>query len=285
MHNQRKGFTLIELSVVLVIIGLIVGGILVGRDLIRGAEERSQIAQIDKLNAAVHTFKLKYGALPGDLPPDDAAQAGFNVGAGCSNTSQAFLRNGNGVIEGWPTPSTLVQGGGESQLFWQDISSPVAGNLIEGQFPSNGGSYASCIGGSEIAMSTTPGTSYIGNYMPAAKIGSGNFVYVYSYQGDNWFGLSAVTSVDNTGTLSSTPNIRVIQAYNIDRKMDDGLPTTGSVQATYINNGDIVLRNANAEVTDSATSCYNTTTNAYSMGTFTNYGQGANCALSFHLQE
>lgn len=47
MKNQ-SGFTLIELSIVLVIIGLIVGGVLVGRDLIKAAEVRAQVSQIEK---------------------------------------------------------------------------------------------------------------------------------------------------------------------------------------------------------------------------------------------
>ena len=61
------GFTLIELSVVLVIIGLIVGGVLVGQDLIRAATLQAQITQIQKFNTAANTFRLKFNALPGDV--------------------------------------------------------------------------------------------------------------------------------------------------------------------------------------------------------------------------
>ncbi len=50
--QRREGFTLIEMSVVLVIIGLIVGGILVGRDRVRAAEVRAEISQIGKYNSA-----------------------------------------------------------------------------------------------------------------------------------------------------------------------------------------------------------------------------------------
>jgi hypothetical protein len=54
---------------VLVIIGLIVGGILVGPEMIAAAAVRAQISQIEKYHTAVHTFQSKYGGLPGDLMP------------------------------------------------------------------------------------------------------------------------------------------------------------------------------------------------------------------------
>jgi len=66
-HNRCDAFTLIEMSIVLVIIGLIVGAVLVGQDLIRAAEVRATIAQIEKYNTVVNTFRGKYGGLPGDL--------------------------------------------------------------------------------------------------------------------------------------------------------------------------------------------------------------------------
>ncbi len=93
-----KGFTLIELSIVLVIIGLIVGGVLVGQDLIRAAGVRSTISQIEKYQTAVNTFRGKYGYLPGDIPPSATQQFGFTVDAGRSGI--AAEGDGNGVISG-----------------------------------------------------------------------------------------------------------------------------------------------------------------------------------------
>ena len=62
---MKKGFTLIEMSIVLVIIGLIIGGVLLGRDLISAAAVRAQIAQIEKYNAAVNTLRVNMATCRG----------------------------------------------------------------------------------------------------------------------------------------------------------------------------------------------------------------------------
>jgi len=64
---NQQGFTLIELSIVLVIIGLLVGGILVGRDLIKAATNRRVISQVQATQTAISTFRLKFNGLPGDM--------------------------------------------------------------------------------------------------------------------------------------------------------------------------------------------------------------------------
>src|ERR1035438_2217859 len=93
---ETAAFTLIELSIVLVIIGLIVGGVLVGQNLIAAAGVRATISQIEKYNTAVNTFRTKYNnQLPGDIDATDAAQFGF--AARGPNPGQG---DGNGIIQG-----------------------------------------------------------------------------------------------------------------------------------------------------------------------------------------
>jgi prepilin-type N-terminal cleavage/methylation domain-containing protein len=96
--GRMQGFTLIELSIVLVIIGLIVGGVLVGQDLIRAAEVRATISQIEKYNTAANTFLGKYGYLPGDIKDPDASNFGFI--SRHMQCQDGGLGDGNGVIEG-----------------------------------------------------------------------------------------------------------------------------------------------------------------------------------------
>lgn len=64
--SASKGFTLIELAIVLVVIGLLVGGVVVGRDMIRSAQLRATIQQVDMLKASHMAFLLKYNCMPGD---------------------------------------------------------------------------------------------------------------------------------------------------------------------------------------------------------------------------
>src|ERR1700691_4635745 len=112
--ESEKGFTLIELSIVLVIIGLIVGGILTGQDLIKAAEQRATLAQIEKYNTAVNTFRNKFGGIPGDLPAATATSFNlFAVGTGtppCSTAGAAGCQDGNGLVEGAASGSTSLEG-------------------------------------------------------------------------------------------------------------------------------------------------------------------------------
>ena len=72
----KKGFTLVELSIVLVIIGLLIGGLLVGQSMIRTAKMGAFIRQIGQFDIAVSNFRTKYGYLPGDSPYHTAAGDG-----------------------------------------------------------------------------------------------------------------------------------------------------------------------------------------------------------------
>lgn len=218
------GFTLIELSIVLVIIGLIVGGVLVGQDLVRSAAVRAQISQIERYQQAVATFYGKYQGLPGDLAAGPAAQFGFTTARGGSPAQG----DGNGVLESNQACFAMntvgeASGFGETAVFWVDLSQA---GLIDGGFNT----------ANETALA---GSSNIDKYFPQAKIRNGNYVYVWSggakgcqaSNGVNYFGLSAITAIGAVN--SSTPGLTVAQANSIDSKFDDGLPQSGRVVSFY----------------------------------------------------
>lgn len=84
--HPSKGFTLVELAIVLTIIGLLIGGLLKGQELILTGRVAATVAQIKNYEAAATTFRDAYGALPGDLMQAPALLRGCNLG--CTPGSQ-----------------------------------------------------------------------------------------------------------------------------------------------------------------------------------------------------
>jgi prepilin-type N-terminal cleavage/methylation domain-containing protein len=111
MKTQQKGFTLIELAIVLVIIGLLLGGVLKGQDLIAGAKAKNMIADFKNAQIFIYAYQDRYRALPGD----DAGVTTHVQGATLATTGGTV---GNGRIEGQWDSTTVTD---ESALFWQHV--------------------------------------------------------------------------------------------------------------------------------------------------------------------
>src|SRR5690348_16652658 len=94
-RSDLTGFTLVEVSIVLTIITLIVGGALIGRDLIRSAEVRATVSQQQQFSSAANTFQVKYNTVPGDLTTAQATRLGF---APAARNNPGSI-HGNGLIE------------------------------------------------------------------------------------------------------------------------------------------------------------------------------------------
>ena len=127
-----SAFSLVELSIVLVILGLLVGGILSGQSLIRAAELRSFTTEYSKYVAAVNSFKDKYFQLPGDMPNATSFWgAAHATPATCLTTvgtgSQTCNGDGNGSISNAAAASQY----GEEYTFWQHLANA---GLIEGSY-------------------------------------------------------------------------------------------------------------------------------------------------------
>src|SRR5947207_694898 len=108
--RRETGFTLIEIAIVLVIIGLLLGGVLKGQELITGARVRNFIQQQDGVKAAYFGFLDRYRSLPGDY-----ANATTNIN-GVTNPNAA-CNNGNGNGDG-----TITTAGNENILVWEHLS-------------------------------------------------------------------------------------------------------------------------------------------------------------------
>jgi prepilin-type N-terminal cleavage/methylation domain-containing protein len=93
LKNDQAGFTLVEIAIVMVIIGLLIGGVLRGQAMIENARVKRIVKQSDELRAAIMTFFDRYGVFPGDenlanVPPGGGDAAGNANGQMGNNTSE-----------------------------------------------------------------------------------------------------------------------------------------------------------------------------------------------------
>jgi prepilin-type N-terminal cleavage/methylation domain-containing protein len=112
MGKRASGFTLIEIAIVLVIIGLLLGGVLKGQELITSARVRNFIQQQDGVKAAYFGFLDRYRALPGDYTAAVANIANINTGV-------AACGGGNGNGDGTITSAAALV---ENILVWEHLS-------------------------------------------------------------------------------------------------------------------------------------------------------------------
>jgi prepilin-type N-terminal cleavage/methylation domain-containing protein len=217
--DKRAAFTLIEISIVLVIIGLIVGGVLLGQDLIEGARMRAQISQLEKFDSAVTTFKLKYNALPGDV----WSPTQFGLGFDCSPPNHG---NQNGIIEdengSYPPSHTNC----EPVYFFVHLQqAQLISELNNWSSAAN-----SCYNNGQYSQT-------IGCQFPEGKVGSGGFLAHSDASGTlgYFFGMSlydpTVLNPYNITQHTNNPVITPMQAYQLDVKLDDGLPMTGNIKS------------------------------------------------------
>ncbi len=119
MNKTQKGFTLVEIAIVLVIIGLLLGGILKGQEMITQAKIKNVIADMSGVSAAMYGYQDRYRALPGD---DKGASARWTTGVAAAD--------GNGIITG----TYVAVSPAESAEFWRHLR--LAG-FVAGTGPEN----------------------------------------------------------------------------------------------------------------------------------------------------
>ncbi len=216
-----RAFSLVELSIVLVILGLLTGGILAGQSLIRAAELRSVTNDMARYQTALFSFRDKYMALPGDMrnATNFWTSAGGNgqddTCFGSTTASPATCNgNGNGLIDAGYSTNVVS----EPLRAWQQLANA---GLIEGSY--NG---------------IVTGTAHIlGTNCPRGRISNTGFALSASAFGGNWGETFSAASDGNIlffgtmdGAITRGVALRPQEAWNIDTKLDDGKPDQGKLQ-------------------------------------------------------
>ncbi len=236
--QRQQGFTLIEIAIVLVIIGLLLGGVLKGQELITSARVRNMISTQDGIKAAYFGFLDRFRALPGDY-----TAAATNI-TGVASTNNG---NGNGRVEtGLTATATVVAE--EHILVWEHLSKA---GFINGTY-----TYAAT------ASNTTSPTNPYGVYMQLIYDG------IYGTNNTGADGSTASPARHNIKTGAQVPVEIIVE---VDRKIDDGTPNTGGFQFSEYQG------NAAAAPTDAATASPSCTSAAGSAGVWNATNGSTNC--------
>jgi prepilin-type N-terminal cleavage/methylation domain-containing protein len=203
-NNDLPGFTLVELSIVLIVIGFVISGVSYGLSLIKSASLNSVISEQRNFQIAIKNFYYRFNALPGDF-----TQAG-SYWPSCDATPANCNGNGDGAVYG-DTSSTMNS---EAGRFWQHLS--LSTMLAE--------SYTIALsGGAVIPGVSAPRTAYksLNGYSP--------FYSVNSQYGANYFFLSGRNPGVSSPFYSDMDIMSPNDCFLIDSKIDNGKPNTGLV--------------------------------------------------------
>lgn len=212
-----KGFTLVELSIVLVIIGLLIGGILVAQSMISTAKSQRVINEVSQYQTMYRLFEDRFKSIPGDFP---RANPIFN---GCALISGSCNGDGNGFIGGTDGATIDTLTDAEGTLAWNHMS--LAGLT---PVPYSG----AWVGVRPVYSTALPKSTYekgaMYNFYSVPRLGAIDGVSAFW-----WYGFTRKNAL-LIATLNVSNNllqgiIKPQDALAIDGKIDDGKPRSGSV--------------------------------------------------------
>ena len=226
-YPKKSGFTLVELSIVLVIIALIAGGVVGGKELIWHAQLSSIEKDVDEVRTGMNLFRMKYNCVPGDCR--NATQF-FGTDSICGNAALNDIPkdatcdgNGNGRvgnIDGANNASTVEAY--EWYRFWQQLASA---GYIRGSYSGTRGN------GTGSVWSCDPINTV---HCPTSKIGGRFNILYFAQQYDiNFNGVGHylyLGSVNPVSGHSYLPIMQAVDAQTLDSKFDDGIPATGMIK-------------------------------------------------------
>lgn len=215
MKKGNHGFTLVEISIVIVIIGLLIGSTIIGKSLLRSSRVMSITAEFATYKQAISNFNDKYQALPGDFSTASSILSGASNG------------DGNGLITNNLAGTNLR----EQFYAWQHLQKA---EMIKGNYTGLEGSAGTRarVVGSNIPSSQLVGAGWGLISVTLSDIAGGYTQIPYTAPDVPpnhvlWFGLDSVSGTVDSQSPALTPG----EALAIDTKSDDGLPRSGKIVA------------------------------------------------------
>ncbi|PZP55462.1 MAG: hypothetical protein DI586_06810 [Micavibrio aeruginosavorus] len=220
--RNNTGFTLVELSIVMIIIGLLIGGVLKGQELISNARIATLVSQAKQVSAAYNTFYDSYRAVPGDMATATALVPDCSVATACANGNGDNLLGvglpNNMYAEAWSDVAAQINS--ENTQFWKHLAlADLIGGLNSGA--------------TVVAWEKThPYSPLDAGFHARSSRAFGNIGTLN--------GLTMVLRNDIGGRwlCDITPDncaISPAYAFLIDKRMDDGFATSGIIQAISTN--------------------------------------------------
>jgi prepilin-type N-terminal cleavage/methylation domain-containing protein len=226
--REQAGFTLVELAIVMIIIGLLIAGVLKGQQLITNAQIAATVAQVKAFDAATTSFRDMYAATPGDLTSAQSLARLPNCLAGtvCNQNNG----DGDGKVDAvgvairFNAPPAVEQIG-----YWAQLN---AVGLVTSISPSTNPLLANVWGGDYPASKIAGGGFDIGYNTGLAAVSLSGLASTIANatQAGEYLALHG-TVFNGVALLVTEPFMKPNYAMRIDTKLDDANPNTGDVLA------------------------------------------------------